>query len=489
MESERRRLLLADDSLTIQKVVSLTFADEGMDVVAVGSGDEAMEALEESGPPDIALLDVTMPGLSGYEVCERMKMDARWRHVPVILLAGAFEPFDELEARRVGANEVLSKPFQSIKDLIGKVGSLIGGKSEETPREEATRNAEELSESSREARREEGEAQASASDELEAAEGLPAETPVFADVSADDNLIEATPAESFNAASDDASAAPQYKDDAHRYDDSQTYAPQPAQQESFVEARASQPAYAAHATASAVADDSLLDLEVFDAQLDPPQIDDDFVLDVDLDAPPATQSASSAVASYDSAAEEGRSPQYLDEASAFAEAAHGETVETMSDAQTDFSDAQTDSDDAQAEINSLTDFAFVQGDAEEGANAPRVFIEPQVVALEEPVEPGVDLSVEGDVARPPVEDERDWEEYSAEQAKMEEPVTSFASGAATEAAQERGIDPQQLSPETIEAIARRAVELMSERAVQEIAWEVVPALAERLIRQRLEEQK
>jgi Response regulator containing CheY-like receiver, AAA-type ATPase, and DNA-binding domains len=66
------KLLLADDSATIQKVVNLTFADEGIEVIGVGDGDTAMERFSEIRP-DIVLADVNMPGLSGYEVCETIR--------------------------------------------------------------------------------------------------------------------------------------------------------------------------------------------------------------------------------------------------------------------------------------------------------------------------------------------------------------------------------------------------------------------------------
>ncbi|MCA1556408.1 MAG: response regulator, partial [Acidobacteria bacterium] len=124
-----RKLLLADDSLTIQKVVSLTFNDEKMEVTTVGSGAEALEKLDES-LPDIVLADVFMPEPNGYELCERIKRDERTRHIPVLLLVGTFESFNEAEARRVGADEVLTKPFQSIRDLVNKVGGLLGGSEE-----------------------------------------------------------------------------------------------------------------------------------------------------------------------------------------------------------------------------------------------------------------------------------------------------------------------------------------------------------------------
>lgn len=118
-----RKLLLADDSITIQKVVDLTFADEGVTVVCVNNGREAIERLEEFAP-DVVLADVFMPLMNGYEVCEYIKQNDKLKHIPVMLLVGSFEPFDEEEARRVGANEILTKPFQSIRRLIEKVGLL-----------------------------------------------------------------------------------------------------------------------------------------------------------------------------------------------------------------------------------------------------------------------------------------------------------------------------------------------------------------------------
>ena len=122
----KRKLLLADDSITIQKVVNLTFADEGIDVVTVGDGDAALAHLA-SETPDILLADVNMPGPTGYEICERLRADEATRGVPVILLVGSFEPFDEAEATRVGANAYLTKPFQSIKQLIAQVNELMDG--------------------------------------------------------------------------------------------------------------------------------------------------------------------------------------------------------------------------------------------------------------------------------------------------------------------------------------------------------------------------
>lgn len=119
-----RKLLLADDSVTIQKVINLTFADEGIDVVAVGDGDSAIQRVAEE-MPDIVLADVNMPGLNGYQVCERIRANERTRDIPVLLLVGTFEQFDDAEAVRVGANAHITKPFSSIRQLVNVVTDLI----------------------------------------------------------------------------------------------------------------------------------------------------------------------------------------------------------------------------------------------------------------------------------------------------------------------------------------------------------------------------
>jgi CheY-like chemotaxis protein len=120
----KRKLLLADDSITIQKVVNLTFADEGIDVITVGDGDSAMEKISQMSP-DVVLADVHMPGLNGYQICEIVRENPATRNLPVVLLVGSFEPFDENEAARVGANAYLTKPFQSIRQLVSQVSDLM----------------------------------------------------------------------------------------------------------------------------------------------------------------------------------------------------------------------------------------------------------------------------------------------------------------------------------------------------------------------------
>lgn len=121
----KRKLLLADDSITIQKIVNLTFAGEGMEVITVGDGDTALEKIASTNP-DIVLADVHMPGLNGYQICEGIRENETTKDLPVILLVGSFEPFDINESERIGANGYLTKPFHSIPELISKVSELLG---------------------------------------------------------------------------------------------------------------------------------------------------------------------------------------------------------------------------------------------------------------------------------------------------------------------------------------------------------------------------
>lgn len=118
------KLLLADDSITIQKVVGIIFANEDYELTVVDNGDAALEKAREL-LPDILLVDALMPGKTGYEVCEAVRNDPALKHIPLLLLSGAFEPFDEEKARQSGADDYISKPFES-QHLIDKVKRLIG---------------------------------------------------------------------------------------------------------------------------------------------------------------------------------------------------------------------------------------------------------------------------------------------------------------------------------------------------------------------------
>ncbi|HSP13697.1 MAG TPA: response regulator [Thermoanaerobaculia bacterium] len=118
-----KKILLADDSITIQKVVELTFSDGDYEVTAVNNGAKAIQKLSEMRP-DIILSDIIMPEKNGYEVCEFVKSHPEYRTIPVVLLTGTFEPFDPDRADKAGCDAVVTKPFES-QSLIHKVEELI----------------------------------------------------------------------------------------------------------------------------------------------------------------------------------------------------------------------------------------------------------------------------------------------------------------------------------------------------------------------------
>src|ERR1700722_8307782 len=105
-------------------MVTLALAEHHMEVVAVGNGEVAVRRLPDV-KPDLILADVFMPVRNGYEVCEFVKNDPQFAHIPVILLVGAFDPLDEKEAHRVCADGILKKPFVPPDPLIAMVVSTL----------------------------------------------------------------------------------------------------------------------------------------------------------------------------------------------------------------------------------------------------------------------------------------------------------------------------------------------------------------------------
>jgi CheY-like chemotaxis protein len=451
-----RTLLLADDSPTVQKVVSLTFDDEGFTVIAVGGGSQALEELGRA-IPDVVLADVHMPAPGGYELCARIKRDARTRHVPVMLLVGAFEPFDEAEARRVGADEVLTKPFQSIRDLVNKVGGMLGAQPD--PVEPGQRDARDAAREGDAASRprasdspaDERAGGAARARQVEARGGESGVTsaPEFADFGIDDEGIETVTPDEFAARSHPRAAEfaePRPKASA---------APQ-----GFAAAASAAPpraqTFESRADAAAAADDALLELGDFDSSSARDTASDDFVLDIgDADAPAATRAAAAEPAAG--------APSY---------------------------DAEAYADDTPSAVETMGAGSLSMAEPSVAWDAAEKFAVPHE-AITEPAQGSTHEEVDTAVAH---FDGAVGQAVEARDARsLGEPATA-GSAAASESGSEELRAPVQsgaseLSPEAVDAIARRVVAHLSERVVREIAWEVVPDLAERLIRRKLEEEE
>lgn len=118
-----KKVLLADDSVTIQKVISITLSGEDIDLTIVGDGKGLLSKAKEMRP-DLLLIDISMPDKDGYQLCGEIKSNSALKGIPVLLLAGTFEPYDEEKGKRVGADDYIVKPFES-QELIDKVNTLL----------------------------------------------------------------------------------------------------------------------------------------------------------------------------------------------------------------------------------------------------------------------------------------------------------------------------------------------------------------------------
>jgi CheY-like chemotaxis protein len=125
------KVYLADDSITIQKVVELTLSEEDFEVTAFGDGESALDAARKVAP-DIVLADIVMPRMDGYQLSQAIKQDPALKNIPVLLLAGTFENFDAGLAEASLADGHIIKPFES-SDLINKVRELVERKARTAP--------------------------------------------------------------------------------------------------------------------------------------------------------------------------------------------------------------------------------------------------------------------------------------------------------------------------------------------------------------------
>jgi CheY-like chemotaxis protein len=127
-----KKILLAEDSITMQKVVEMTFAAEDFTVTAVSTGDDAIKQAKEL-KPDLVIADLSMEGKDGYEVCSAMKGDPDLAGIPVVLLHGSTTPVDDAKAKAAKADGQIAKPFetQALIDMVKEIAAAPPAKTKE----------------------------------------------------------------------------------------------------------------------------------------------------------------------------------------------------------------------------------------------------------------------------------------------------------------------------------------------------------------------
>lgn len=436
----RRKLLLADDSVTIQKVVNLTFADEGIEVFAVSDGIEAVDRLMEISP-DLVMADVNMPGINGYQVCERIRQQEKFRNTPVILLVGSFEPFDEQEAKRVGADDYLTKPFQSIRQLVSKVTDLLERSEAETieptPLENSFADTQEI-------------------EQPIEAEVVEAETPRYEDAGYDDEMIQTNQASGF------------------AFDEAQKFASR-----NYVEPREED-----YGKTQPLSDSDLKEIQSApDQYVAAPQ--EDYSSTAQEDSPSqqtyqdeASQPSPQSASRYDAADDDDDFLELFGD-DEFEDEEEEETIQPQTQPVSEVS-AESQTAVSEAENVQATETENVQS-SEENVQSSEAFV----------VQPIEAETIEATEAAQAEETES---VYSAQPESVQYEATETAQTGETESVQPAETEAmaatassQQLSPEMIDAIAQRVIEKLSENAVKEIAWEVVPQQADLIIKKMVEE--
>ena len=123
-ESGRRdRILIVDDQPDNLRLLSSMLTAEGYDVRRAISGRLALRNVE-ANPPELILLDINMPELSGYEVCQRLKADAKTRSIPIIFLSASNSERDKVQAFEMGGVDYITKPFQ-VREVLARVATQL----------------------------------------------------------------------------------------------------------------------------------------------------------------------------------------------------------------------------------------------------------------------------------------------------------------------------------------------------------------------------
>ena len=117
------RVLIAEDEEALRALLQYNLARDGFEVRVAADGDEAMLAIE-ADPPDLVLLDWMLPGLSGLEICRRIRFRPELRDMPVIILTARGEEADRVRGLETGADDYVTKPF-SVPELIARMRSLL----------------------------------------------------------------------------------------------------------------------------------------------------------------------------------------------------------------------------------------------------------------------------------------------------------------------------------------------------------------------------
>jgi two-component system alkaline phosphatase synthesis response regulator PhoP len=135
-------ILAVEDDEDILQLLKYNLTKEGYRVTGVTSAEEGLQIIRSTAP-DLILLDLMLPGIDGLEVCRRLKMDAKTRQVPIIMLTAKGEETDIVTGLELGAEDYITKPF-STRVLLARVRAVLRRRSTASPKEDALLRIHEL---------------------------------------------------------------------------------------------------------------------------------------------------------------------------------------------------------------------------------------------------------------------------------------------------------------------------------------------------------
>jgi DNA-binding response OmpR family regulator len=119
------RILIVDDEPNIVVPLEYLMRREGYEVVVAEDGEAALAALER-GAPDLVILDIMLPKMSGFDVCRHIRADPRWAGLKILMLTAKGRDSEIEKGLGLGADAYVTKPF-STRDLVARIRSLVGG--------------------------------------------------------------------------------------------------------------------------------------------------------------------------------------------------------------------------------------------------------------------------------------------------------------------------------------------------------------------------
>jgi DNA-binding response OmpR family regulator len=122
----KKKILLVDDEVDFVEVVRVRLEDSGYEVLVAYDGEEGLERAERE-EPDLIILDIMLPKISGFDVCRKLKIDENFKDIPIVMLTAKFQPNDIKFGEAMGADAYITKPFEP-QVLLGKIRELLNKK-------------------------------------------------------------------------------------------------------------------------------------------------------------------------------------------------------------------------------------------------------------------------------------------------------------------------------------------------------------------------